>query len=104
MASHMKCRLPVRWATDAGILHPTGLARVPKAYPIYDATYPQNIRIIREYLDKFKNLQPIGRYGMFKYNNMDHSILTGIYAADNILGSKKDIWKVNCDDDYHEKN
>jgi protoporphyrinogen oxidase len=80
------------------------VARVPKAYPIYDATYPQNIRIIREYLDKFKNLQPIGRYGMFKYNNMDHSILTGIYAADNILGSKKDIWKVNCDDDYHEKN
>lgn len=80
------------------------VARVPKAYPVYDATYPENIKIVREYLEKFTNLQPIGRYGMFKYNNMDHSILTGIYAADNILdASKKDIWNVNADQEYHEE-
>ena len=79
------------------------VARVAKAYPVYDATYPENIKIIKDYLDKFSNLQPIGRYGMFKYNNMDHSILTGIYAADNILGAHNDIWNVNADQEYHEE-
>ncbi|KKR22166.1 MAG: BarJ [Candidatus Moranbacteria bacterium GW2011_GWA2_39_41] len=80
------------------------VARVPKAYPVYDATYPTNIKIVREYLEKFTNLQPIGRYGMFKYNNMDHSILTGIYAADNIINaSKRNIWNVNADQEYHEE-
>lgn len=79
------------------------VAKVYKAYPVYDSTYPENIRIVREYLEKFTNLQPIGRYGMFKYNNMDHSILTGLYAADNILGAQKNIWTVNADQEYHEE-
>ena len=81
------------------------VARTPKAYPVYDAAYQQNIQIIKEYLGKFENLQPIGRYGMFKYNNMDHSILTGLYAAENIMGvAKHDIWEVNTDQEYHETN
>ena len=80
------------------------IARVPKAYPIYDSTYSKNIQIIREYLDRFKNLYPIGRYGMFKYNNMDHSILTGLYSAENILGKNNhNIWQVNADEEYHEE-
>jgi protoporphyrinogen oxidase len=79
------------------------VAKVYKAYPVYDSTYPENIKIVKEYLEKFANLQPIGRYGMFKYNNMDHSILTGIYAADNILGAHNDIWTVNADQEYHEE-
>lgn len=79
------------------------VSRVPKAYPTYDSSYPNNIKIIRNYIDRFKNLQPIGRYGMFKYNNMDHSILTGLYAAENILGAKHDIWSVNADQEYHEE-
>jgi protoporphyrinogen oxidase len=78
------------------------VARVPKTYPLQDGTEVKNIEIIRDYLDKIKNLQPIGRYGMFKYNNMDHSILTGLYAAENILGKDHDIWEVNADEDYHE--
>jgi protoporphyrinogen oxidase len=78
------------------------VARVPKAYPVYDASYPQNIRIIREYLAGFSNLQPVGRYGMFKYNNMDHSILTGLHAAENIMGGKHDLWAVNTDQEYLE--
>jgi len=77
--------------------------RVPKAYPVYDSTYPENIKVVRGYLEKIQNLQPIGRYGMFKYNNMDHSILTGIYAADNILGAKNNVWEVNADQEYHEE-
>jgi len=80
------------------------VVRVPKAYPVYDSSYPRNIEMIRNYLQKFKNLQPVGRYGMFKYNNMDHSILTGLYAAENILGANYDIWKVNADQEYHEEN
>jgi len=79
------------------------IARVPNAYPVYDASYPENIRVIREYLANFKNLQPIGRYGMFKYNNMDHSILTGLYAARNVLGADYDIWEVNTEQEYHEE-
>lgn len=77
--------------------------RVPKSYPVYDSKYPENMKIIRAYLDNFKNLQPIGRYGMFKYNNMDHSILTGFYAAENILGAKHNIWEVNVDQEYQEE-
>lgn len=79
------------------------VAKVYKAYPVYDSAYPENIKIVREYLEKFTNLQPIGRYGMFKYNNMDHSILTGIYAADNVLGTQKNIWTINADQEYHEE-
>lgn len=79
------------------------VARVPKAYPVYDAAYPKRMDIVREYLDTFSNLQVIGRYGMFKYNNMDHSILTGLRAADNILGGDHDLWDVNADSEYHEE-
>jgi protoporphyrinogen oxidase len=78
--------------------------RVPKTYPVYDLDYPKHVKVIREYLANFENLQPIGRYGMFKYNNMDHSIITGLYAAENILGlAKHNIWDVNADLEYHEE-
>jgi protoporphyrinogen oxidase len=81
------------------------IVRVPKAYPVYDMEYPQHLAIIRSWLDGFSNLQPIGRYGMFKYNNMDHSILTGLYAAQNILAEQTihDIWDINTDEEYHEE-
>jgi len=78
------------------------VVRVPKTYPVHDGTYAKNTEIIRDYLDKIENLQPIGRYGMFKYNNMDHSILTGLYAAENILGSSHNIWEINAEEEYHE--
>lgn len=79
------------------------VARVPKAYPVYDAAYPERLKTVRKSLGDFANLQPIGRYGMFKYNNMDHSILTGLYAAENVLGASHDIWNVNADQEYHEE-
>jgi protoporphyrinogen oxidase len=79
------------------------VARVSKAYPVYDTNYKKHIEVVKKYLSKFKNIQPIGRYGMFKYNNMDHSILTGIYAAENILGKNNNIWAVNADKEYHEE-
>lgn len=78
------------------------VAKVPKAYPVYDKNYPTNLANIKSYLAKFTNLQPVGRYGMFKYNNMDHSILTGIYAVRNAMGEKYDIWSINTDMMYQE--
>jgi protoporphyrinogen oxidase len=81
------------------------IVRVPKAYPEYDMDYPKHLSAIRGWLAGFSNLQPIGRYGMFKYNNMDHSILTGLYASQNILSSQRvhDIWDINTDEEYHEE-
>jgi len=79
------------------------VTRVPKTYPVYDSAYPKNLKIIKEYLENIENLQPVGRYGMFKYNKMDHSILAGIYAAENILGANHNIWEVNADQEYYEE-
>ena len=52
--------------------------------------------------DAGKNLYAVGRYGMFKYNNADHSILTALLAVENLYGAKHDLWSVNTDSDYHE--
>lgn len=79
------------------------VTRIPKAYPIYDLNYQENLEVIKRYLSKFRNLQLIGRYGMFKYNNMDHSILTGLCAAENILGKNHNIWGINVDKEYQEE-
>jgi protoporphyrinogen oxidase len=81
------------------------VVRVPKAYPVYMTGYQENVAKIKDYLKQFTNLQPVGRYGLFKYNNMDHSILTGFYAAQNILAGKvvNDTWEVNTEEEYHEE-
>jgi len=79
------------------------VVRTPKTYPTYDKSYRENLEIIKNFIANYKNLQPIGRYGMFKYNNMDHSILTGFYAARNILNNANiNIWEVNNDEEYQE--
>jgi protoporphyrinogen oxidase len=79
------------------------VAKLAKTYPVYDQEYPQNYKVVVDYIKHFENIQPIGRYGMFKYNNMDHSILAGLYAAENILGKNYDIWEINTDAEYHEE-
>jgi len=78
--------------------------RVPKTYPIYFGTYDQ-FDIIRNFVDTIENLFLIGRNGMHRYNNMDHSMLTAIHTVENIRDSvktKDNIWSVNAEDDYHE--
>ena len=77
--------------------------RMPKAYPVYDATYRANVGIVRGYLDAFDNLQTVGRNGMHKYNNQDHSMMTALLAARNILGASHDVWAVNTDMEYQEE-
>jgi len=80
------------------------VVRMPKAYPVYDDTYQQNVAVVREYLDRrLTNLQLAGRNGMHKYNNQDHSMMTALFAAKNILGANLDQWKVNTDAEYHEE-
>jgi protoporphyrinogen oxidase len=79
--------------------------RMPKAYPAYFGTYSR-FDEIREYLDSFQNLFPVGRNGMHKYNNQDHSMLTAMTAVDNIIAGRKDksnIWDVNTEVEYHEE-
>jgi protoporphyrinogen oxidase len=81
------------------------LVRVPKAYPAYFGTYDQ-FPVIRDYADTIPNLYMVGRNGMHRYNNQDHSMLTAKLAAEDIVAgniSKKKIWEVNVDDEYHEE-
>jgi protoporphyrinogen oxidase len=77
--------------------------RVPKAYPIYDADYAARVQVIRGWLDEIDNLQQVGRNGLHRYNNSDHSMLTAMRAVDNLLsGAEHDIWAVNAESVYHE--
>lgn len=74
-----------------------------KAYPVYDEEYLKNLEIIKSYLQTFNNLQTIGRNGMHRYNNQDHSMLTGLLAAKNIMGEQNDLWQINTERSYYEE-
>jgi protoporphyrinogen oxidase len=78
--------------------------RQPKAYPVYDQEYAQALEVIRNWLDNFPNLQLVGRNGMHRYNNQDHSMLTAMLAVKNILGERHDLWSVNVEQEYHEED
>jgi protoporphyrinogen oxidase len=79
------------------------VVRMPKAYPVYDDEYRTHLAVIRDWLSGFSNLELAGRNGMHKYNNQDHSMMTALLAARNILGlGRYDTWKVNTDAEYHE--
>jgi protoporphyrinogen oxidase len=78
------------------------VVRVPKAYPIYDGVYKEALSTVRNFLRTVPNLQLIGRNGMHRYNNQDHSMLTGILASRNILGGRFDLWNLSGDMDYLE--
>jgi protoporphyrinogen oxidase len=79
------------------------VVRMPKAYPVYDEAFMEALDVIRPYLARFSNLQVAGRNGMHKYNNQDHSMVTAMLAAGNLLGQRHDVWSVNADDEYHEE-
>lgn len=79
------------------------VVRMPKAYPIYDADYSGHVETIRAHLDQVNNLQTVGRNGMHKYNNQDHSMYTAMLAVENMLGADHDVWSVNTDLEYHEE-
>ena len=76
--------------------------RQKDTYPIYKIGYKEHLEKIYEYIKTFDNLQAIGRGGTFRYNNMDHSILSGLYAARNIMGEHHDVFSINIDEAYQE--
>jgi protoporphyrinogen oxidase len=80
------------------------VTRVPKAYPMYDADYAERVAMIRGWLETVGNLIQVGRNGLHRYNNSDHSMLTAIRAVENITqGTHHDIWAVNAESVYHEE-
>ncbi|MBI3694204.1 MAG: NAD(P)/FAD-dependent oxidoreductase [Acidobacteria bacterium] len=79
------------------------VVRMQKAYPVYDGAYEAAMDEVRRFLRRVPNLQLVGRNGMHRYNNQDHSMLTAILAARNILGGHYDLWQVNVEQEYHEE-
>ena len=81
------------------------VVRMPKAYPVYDDTYLESVDVIRRWLRaEVPNVHPVGRNGMHKYNNQDHSMYTAMLTVENIVdGTAHDIWAVNVDEEYHEE-
>jgi protoporphyrinogen oxidase len=79
------------------------VVRMEKAYPVYDASYRNSLSDVRNFLQQMANLQLVGRNGMHRYNNQDHSMLTAMLAAENIMGARHDIWTVNVDAVYQEQ-
>lgn len=81
------------------------VVRMPKAYPMYDEHYRKNVDVLRTWLGKnAPNVHPVGRNGMHRYNNQDHSMLTAMLTVENILDRvQHDIWAVNVEEEYHEE-
>jgi protoporphyrinogen oxidase len=81
------------------------VVRMPKAYPVYHPGFADAVAVLRGYLERHaSNVHPVGRNGMHRYNNQDHSMLTAMLAVENVLGrGAHDTWSVNVDGDYHEQ-
>jgi protoporphyrinogen oxidase len=98
----------VRELEQLGLAHASdvedgAVIRMPKAYPIYDSFYRGHLEVVRDFIDPISNLHTVGRNGMHKYNNQDHSMLTAMMAVWNMQGASHDLWAINTDFDYHEE-
>ena len=88
---------------DVGDVEIGYVVRMPKAYPVYDEGYGDQVETIRRWLEaNAPNVYPVGRNGMHKYNNQDHSMYTAMLTVENIHGATNDIWSVNVEEEYHE--
>ena len=102
--------LGTRELATLGLIEPEAVqagyvVRMPKAYPTYDETYADNVQVLRDWLDaNATNVHPIGRNGMHKYNNQDHSMYTAMLTVENLFGAEHDIWSVNVEEEYHEES
>ena len=103
-------RLGIREAVQIGLIDEEAVIdacsfKVPKAYPAYFGTY-ESFDVIKKYVNTFDNLYLMGRNGMHRYNNMDHSVLTAMTVVDNIahhVTDKENIWSINTEQEYHEE-
>ena len=88
---------------DAADVEAGYVVRMPKAYPVYDEDYQANVAVLRRWLeDNVANVHPVGRNGMHRYNNQDHSMFTAMLTVENLYGASHDIWNVNVEAEYHE--
>jgi protoporphyrinogen oxidase len=92
----------IRLAEAADVID-GAVVRMPKAYPVYDSHYAEALRVVRSFLGGLSNLHLVGRNGMHRYNNQDHSMLTAMLTVRNILGAHYDVWQVNVDEEYLEQ-
>jgi protoporphyrinogen oxidase len=89
---------------DPGAIEAGYVVRMPKAYPYYDADYGRNVETLRKWLEvNVANVHPVGRNGMHRYNNQDHSMYTAMLTVENIMGASHDVWSVNVEEEYHEQ-
>jgi protoporphyrinogen oxidase len=89
---------------DAGKVEDGYVVRMPKAYPFYDWEYKANVAVLRAWLEEHTpNVYPVGRNGMHRYNNQDHSMYTAMLSVENIFGAHHDVWSVNVEEEYHEE-
>ncbi|MFN2522254.1 MAG: NAD(P)/FAD-dependent oxidoreductase, partial [Mycobacteriales bacterium] len=101
-----KRELDILGLVDEDAVEEGYVVRMPKAYPVYDADYARHVQTMRDWLsENAPNVHPVGRNGMHKYNNQDHSMLTALIASQEIRGETPDVgvWDVNVEDDYHEE-
>ena len=90
---------------DAADVLDSVVIRMPKTYPAYFGTYDR-FDEVRAFADRFENLFLVGRNGMHRYNNQDHSMLTAMVAVDNIVAGRTDkanLWEINTEEEYHEE-
>jgi protoporphyrinogen oxidase len=101
--------LGTRELAAIGLVEPSDVergyvVRMPKAYPVYDAGYIERVEVIRRFLRaEVPNVHPVGRNGMHRYNNQDHSMLTALLTVENLFGESYDTWNVNVEAEYHEE-
>ena len=97
--------LDVLGLVEAGSVERGYVVRMPKAYPVYDEGYDRQVDVIRAWLaEAAPNVHPVGRNGMHRYNNADHSMVTAMLTVENIVdGTDHDVWSVNVEEDYHEE-
>jgi protoporphyrinogen oxidase len=89
---------------DASHVEAGYVVRTLKAYPFYDAAYKRNVEILAGWLaEHAPNVYPVGRNGMHRYNNQDHSMYTAMLSVENIFGAHHDVWNVNVEAEYHEE-
>ena len=89
---------------DASKVEAGYVVRMPKAYPFYDGEYKANVDMLRRWLaEHTPNVYPVGRNGMHRYNNQDHSMYTAMLSVENIFGADHDVWSVNVEEEYHEE-
>jgi len=106
LVEQAKRELQILGLVDPEVVEAGYVVRMPKAYPFYDERYKANVARIVEWLDDCApNVHPVGRNGMHRYNNQDHSMFTAMLTAENIAkGTHHDVWNVNVEEEYHEES